>query len=178
MAKTTDTRRRDSIPVEVPYHSKVSLPPRRPAIVRRQRLIDLLAAGSERRVTLMSAPAGYGKTTLLLDFAQSAPVPVCWYSLDERDRDLDTFLRYFAACGQAQFPRFAGGLATALRADALPPPPAPRLPRGPVRPHLAPAVRAAADVRTPGSGSDKQPRVRVQLRGGRAAVSGRPPQRS
>jgi len=122
MAKTTDTRRRDSIPLEVPYPSKVSLPSRRPAIVRRQRLIDLLAAGSERRVTLMSAPAGYGKTTLLLDFAQSAPVPVCWYSLDERDRDLDTFLRYFVACGQAQFPGFAGELATALREDALPGP--------------------------------------------------------
>src|SRR3990172_11691447 len=122
MAKTTDTRRRDSIPLEVPYPSKVSLPSHRPAIVRRQRLIDLLAAGSERRVTLMSAPAGYGNTTLLLDFAQDAPVPVCWYSLDERDCDLDTFLRYFVACGQAQFPGFAGELAAALPEHALPAP--------------------------------------------------------
>src|SRR3989304_1733644 len=90
MARTTDTRRRDSIPLEVPYPSKVSLPSHRPAIVRRQRLIDLLAAGSERRGTPMSAPAA--------------------------------FLPSFVACGQAQFPGFAGELAAALREDALPGP--------------------------------------------------------
>src|SRR3990170_6870487 len=114
MAKTTDTRRRDSIPLEVPYPSKVGLPVRRPAIVRRQRLIELLAQGLQRRITLVSAPAGYGKTTLLLDFAESWDVPVCWYALDERDRELETFLRYFFASGQRQFPGFGGELAQAL----------------------------------------------------------------
>src|SRR5881628_4252007 len=103
--------------LEVPYPSKAALPVRRPAIIRRQRLIDLLSQAVERRIALVSAPAGYGKTTLLLDFAQSRSEPVCWYALDERDRDLRTFLRYVVASGQKQFPEFGAELAKALRND-------------------------------------------------------------
>lgn len=102
------------MPLEVPYPSKVILPVRRPAIIRRQRLIDALSRAVERRVALVSAPAGYGKTTLLLDFAQSSSDAVCWYALDERDRDMHTFLRYFLAAGQRQFPGFGAELAQAL----------------------------------------------------------------
>ena len=91
----------------VPYPSKVSLPARRPAIVRRERLTVALEKGAEGRITVISAPAGYGKTTLLLDYAQSAKDLVCWYGLDERDCDLDTFLRYLIAAGREQFPDFA-----------------------------------------------------------------------
>ncbi len=116
MAKPVDTRRGHSAPLEVPYPSKVTPPVRRPAIVRRQRLIESLSRAVELRVTLVSAPAGYGKTTLLMDFAQSWNDPVCWYALDERDRDLDTFLRYFLAAGQRQFPDFGAALAQALEA--------------------------------------------------------------
>ena len=108
--------------MEVPYPSKVTLPARRPAIVRRQRLIELLAQGLERRITIVSAPAGYGKTTLLLDFAQSWQAPVCWYALDERDRELEAFLRYFLASGRRQFPAFGAELARALqRGEPVPP---------------------------------------------------------
>ncbi len=91
MAETAETRKRGRIALEVPYPSKVRLPVRRPAIVRRERLIEALSHARERRITLVSAPAGYGKTTLLLDFAQAATDPVCWYGLDERDRDAATF---------------------------------------------------------------------------------------
>ncbi|MBI2913394.1 MAG: tetratricopeptide repeat protein [Chloroflexi bacterium] len=101
--------------MEVPYPSKVNLPARRPAVIRRQRLIELLAEGLQRRLTLVSAAAGYGKTTLLLDFAQSWNAPVCWYSLDERDRDLQTFLRYLLASGQRRFPGFGMELARELQ---------------------------------------------------------------
>ncbi len=116
MADKTQIRNRARAPVEVRYASKVVLPARRPAIVRRQRLIAALAQSAERRITVVSAPAGYGKTTLLLDFAQSCSDPICWYAIDERDREMDTFLRYFVACGQAQFPAFGAGLAKALQA--------------------------------------------------------------
>ncbi|MGH8629293.1 MAG: AAA family ATPase, partial [Burkholderiales bacterium] len=92
----------------------MTLPARRPAIIRRQRLVDALAEAVEHRVALISAPAGYGKTTLLMDYAQSLGEPVCWYSLDERDRDLNTFLRYFLAAGRRQFPEFGPELAEAL----------------------------------------------------------------
>lgn len=98
----------------VPYPSKVTLPSTRSVIIRRQRLVDALSAALERRVVLVTAPAGYGKTTLLLDFARSSPLPVCWYSLDERDRDLETFLRYFLAAGQRQFTGFGADLARVL----------------------------------------------------------------
>jgi ATP/maltotriose-dependent transcriptional regulator MalT/DNA-binding SARP family transcriptional activator len=102
--------------LEVPYPSKVSLPVRHPGIVRRQRLVEELEQALLRhRLTIVSAPAGYGKTTLLYDFAQDCPQPVCWYSLDERDCDLQTFVRYFLAAGRANFPEFGPELARALQ---------------------------------------------------------------
>ena len=97
--------------MEVPYPSKVRLPVRRPAIIRRQRLIEALSRALEQRITLVSAPAGYGKTTLLLDFGQVATEPICWYALDESDRDLDTFLRHLVASGQVRWPEFEIGRA-------------------------------------------------------------------
>jgi LuxR family maltose regulon positive regulatory protein len=122
MAEKTQTGRGAPAPLEVPYPSKVSPPTRRPAIVHRQRLIERLAEGMTCRVTLVSAPAGYGKTTLLFDFTQSWKHPVCWYALDERDRDSDTFLRYFLACGQREFPDFGRDLTAALASgEALSP---------------------------------------------------------
>ena len=114
MAETAETRKGGPVALEVPYPSKVRLPVRRPAIIRRQRLIDQLSNALTQRITLISAPAGYGKTTLLLDFAQAAGEPICWYALDERDRNLDTFLRYIVASGQASRPTFGAELAATL----------------------------------------------------------------
>src|SRR3989442_8512989 len=78
MPRSAETRRGRSEPLGVPYPSKVTLPARRSTIIRRQRLIDSLSQAVERRIALVSAPAGYGKTTLLMDFAQSWSDPVCW----------------------------------------------------------------------------------------------------
>jgi ATP/maltotriose-dependent transcriptional regulator MalT len=115
MPRKTDAQ--DST-LEVPYPSKVTLPVRRPAIIHRQRLIDALAAALEHRLTVLSAPAGYGKSTLLLDFAQSWKHPVCWYSLDERDRWLPTFLRYLLCSLRNRFPGIGAELEKALLKDA------------------------------------------------------------
>jgi ATP/maltotriose-dependent transcriptional regulator MalT/DNA-binding SARP family transcriptional activator len=101
--------------LEVPYPSKVELPVRRPAIVRRGRLLERLSSAADHRITLLSVPPGYGKSTLLLDFAQSQDVPVAWYSLDERDADLPLFLRYFAAAGLKIHPKFADGISAAFQ---------------------------------------------------------------
>ena len=114
MTETAETRKRGQSALEVPYPSKVRLPVRRPAIVRRERLIEALSRARERRIALVSAPAGYGKTTLLLDFAQAAREPVCWYALDERDRDARTFLRYLLASAREQYPEFGSELAAEL----------------------------------------------------------------
>ncbi len=100
--------------LEVPFVAKVRLPERRQAIVHRERLAQALGEASKNRIAIVSAPAGYGKTTLLQDFVQAGDASACWYGLDERDRELDTFLRYFVASGQQTFPGFGSELVKAL----------------------------------------------------------------
>ncbi len=77
MAKRSDVRGQNQ-PASVPYPAKLTLPSQRAKIINRKRLIDLLAEHTSQLVTIVSAPAGYGKTTLLLDFARSWNAPVCW----------------------------------------------------------------------------------------------------
>ncbi len=114
MAGKTKAARAKTVSLDVPYSAKIEIPKRRRAIIRRQRLVEALAAAADRRIAVVTAPPGYGKTTLLIDFAQSCEGPVCWYSLDERDVNPATFLRYFVAAGRAQFPEFGAELAAAL----------------------------------------------------------------
>jgi LuxR family maltose regulon positive regulatory protein len=60
-------------------------------------LVDRLNRSLSGDVTLVSAPAGYGKTTLIAEWAEQAPLPVAWLTLDETDDDLATFLNYLIA---------------------------------------------------------------------------------
>jgi ATP/maltotriose-dependent transcriptional regulator MalT/DNA-binding SARP family transcriptional activator len=76
------------------FVTKVLVPRRRPDTIRRERLLDLLYANLDHRLTIVHAPAGYGKTTLLVNFVHDLAMPVCWLSLDEEDKDQATFLRY------------------------------------------------------------------------------------
>ena len=85
--------------------TKLYIPPVRPEIVSRPRLIERLNEGLHRRLTLISAPAGFGKTTLLSEWihcrgAVTAPLQVAWLSLDEGDNDPTRFLAYFVAAIQ------------------------------------------------------------------------------
>ncbi len=101
--------------------AKTHLPPRRADILRRPRLVDQLYAHIEKQLFLVSAPAGYGKTSLLLDFAHDAEFPVAWYALDEFDNAPHIFLEYLIASIRVHFPAFgAQALATLERvADSL-----------------------------------------------------------
>ena len=65
-------------------------------------LVDYLNTGltSGRKLTLISAPAGFGKTTLVSEWITGCGKPVAWLSLDERDNDLARFLQYFVAAIQ------------------------------------------------------------------------------
>ena len=67
--------------------TRVRPPHVRRDLVSRPRLLGLLESGAGRRLTLVSAPAGFGKTTLLAEWASTAGRPVAWLSLDEEDRD-------------------------------------------------------------------------------------------
>ncbi len=88
------------------FITKVSVPRRREDIIRRQRLIDLLHDHIHLCVQVLSAPAGYGKTTLLVDFTNDLDIPVCWYSLDTSDRDPRLLLEGILASIRFHFPNF------------------------------------------------------------------------
>lgn len=77
--------------------TKLYIPPPRPGLVTRGHLIERLNAGLTGRLTLVSAPAGFGKTTLLSAWAAHSDRPCCWLSLDEGDNDPGRFLAYFVA---------------------------------------------------------------------------------
>jgi LuxR family maltose regulon positive regulatory protein len=74
--------------------TKVHIPKTRSDLVRRVRLQEMLSANQKRKLTLISAPAGFGKTTLLSDWLQGVKRSVAWISLDRGDNDLTRFLSY------------------------------------------------------------------------------------
>ena len=80
--------------------TKLYIPLVRPGFVPRPRLIEQLNAGAHRKLTLISAPAGFGKTTLLGEWIQQSSVPVAWVSLDKGDNDPARFWAYFVAALQ------------------------------------------------------------------------------
>jgi LuxR family maltose regulon positive regulatory protein len=80
--------------------TKMYIPPPRPELVQRPRLIMRLNAGLHRKLTLISAPAGFGKTTLLSDWLHGLQDGTGWLALDERDNDLMRFLAYLVAALQ------------------------------------------------------------------------------
>jgi LuxR family maltose regulon positive regulatory protein len=76
-------------------HTKFYLPKAREQLVHRSRLTHLLEEGLQGRMVLLSAPAGYGKTSLLADWTQEFHHPTAWLTLDENDNDTARFMEYF-----------------------------------------------------------------------------------
>ena len=75
--------------------TKLFIPSPRPELVSRPRLLERLESGSATKLTLITAQAGFGKTTLLSEWISQCARLVCWLSLDEGDNDLQRFLKYF-----------------------------------------------------------------------------------
>ncbi|MBZ0307292.1 MAG: AAA family ATPase, partial [Anaerolineae bacterium] len=80
--------------------TKLYIPQRRPQAVPRPRLVKQLNDGRHRKLTLISAPAGFGKTTLVSEWLAQAEGSAAWLSLDESDNDLTRFLTYLVAALQ------------------------------------------------------------------------------
>ena len=98
---------------DLEFATKCLVPSKGEHVIPRRRLIDLLHKQIDKRVQTLSAPAGYGKTTLLTDFAAELEAPVCWYSIDASDQDASQLVegivysirRNFAEFGQATLNR-------------------------------------------------------------------------
>jgi LuxR family maltose regulon positive regulatory protein len=103
--------------------NKLFIPPPRPKAVRRLDLIERLNEGlsANRKLTLISAPAGFGKTTLVSEWIATCQRPVAWLSLDAGDNDPACFLTYLVAALQTVAPKIGEGALGALQSPQPPP---------------------------------------------------------
>jgi LuxR family maltose regulon positive regulatory protein len=92
-----------SIPVT---QTKVMVPRRREDLLTRQRLLDQLYELLDYKLIVTTAPAGYGKTSLLVDFANQSELPVSWFALDNLDQEPQRFITHLIACIAHTFPSF------------------------------------------------------------------------
>ena len=125
--------------------TKLYIPSSRQNVVRRSRLTERLNAGLHGKLTLISAPAGFGKTTLLTSWLAERqkeegkrqneptapdllpfhfallPSQVAWLSLDEGDSDPTRFLTYLVAALQTIAPTIGAGVVAVLQSPQPPP---------------------------------------------------------
>ncbi len=101
--------------------TKLYIPPPRPKVVLRPRLIERLNEGPHRRLTLVSAPAGFGKTTLLSEWIAGCGRPAAWLSLDRGDNNPTRFLAYLVASLRAVAADIGEGVLGALQSPQPPP---------------------------------------------------------
>jgi LuxR family maltose regulon positive regulatory protein len=108
----------DSLPL---IRTKLYRPRISAGLVSRPRLLERLEQRRGRPLTLVVAPAGYGKSTLVASWLETCSCPGAWLSLDEDDNDLALFLSYFSAAIRTMFPGAVGETSALLKAASLPP---------------------------------------------------------
>ncbi len=101
--------------------TKLYIPPPRPHVVSRPRLIERLNEGLHRKLTLISAPAGFGKTTLVSEWLAGYERPATWLSLDKGDNDPSRFLTYLVAALQTIAVNIGEGVLGILQSPQPPP---------------------------------------------------------
>src|SRR4030065_1913973 len=100
--------------------TKLYIPPPRPKMVLRPRLIERLNEGLQCKLTIISAAAGFGKTSLVSEWIARCGRPAAWLSLDEGDSDPARFISYLVKALQTIQAGIGEGLLAALQS---PPPP-------------------------------------------------------
>lgn len=101
--------------------TKLHIPLARPKTVVRPRLTERLDAGMHRKLSVVSASAGYGKTTLISEWARRCGRQIAWLSLDEGDNDPARFFAYLSAALKFAGPKFEGA-AFGLQQSPMPVP--------------------------------------------------------
>jgi LuxR family transcriptional regulator, maltose regulon positive regulatory protein len=103
--------------------TKLYIPPPRPNQIPRPRLIDRLNEGlsARRALTLIAAPTGFGKSTLVSEWLARCGRPAAWLSLDENDNDPARFWLYFINALQRIAPGVGAGLLEIVQTSQLPP---------------------------------------------------------
>jgi LuxR family maltose regulon positive regulatory protein len=96
--------------------AKLYIPSPQTGIVPRPRLVERLNLGLERKLILVSAPAGFGKTTLLSKCIQVCNLQTTWISLDQRDNQPERFLTYFILALQKIEAGIGDGVLNAMQA--------------------------------------------------------------
>jgi LuxR family maltose regulon positive regulatory protein len=89
-------------------------------LVHRARLVEKIDQGIENKLLLINAPAGYGKSTMLAEWATRSKMPVCWLSLDNSENDPLVFFANFISSIQTQHPGFGNSIQTALNSPGAP----------------------------------------------------------
>ncbi len=103
--------------------TKLYIPRLRPRTIPRPNLTGLLNQGPEQgyKLTLVCAPAGFGKTTLVTEWVQTLKRTTAWFSIDEGDNDPARFLAYFIAAVQSLQPELGRDVQAALQSPQPPP---------------------------------------------------------
>jgi len=90
--------------------TKVQIPPQRHDHLLRSRLVESIEHALPRhKLILVTAPAGYGKTTLLAEWARKSEYPTAWLALDEEDREFERFIRYLVTAWETVQPEIRTG---------------------------------------------------------------------
>lgn len=101
--------------------TKLYIPSIRSEIVSRPRLSEKLNTGLHRKLTLISAPAGFGKTTIVSEWAVDSKLPVAWLSLDDGENDPTRFIVYLVAAIRTIAPDFGNDVMGMLQSPQPPP---------------------------------------------------------
>ncbi len=101
--------------------TKLYVPAPRTKVVLRPRLIDRLNEGLQGKLTLISAPAGFGKTSLVSEWVAGCQRPTAWLSLDEGDNDPTRFLTYLINALQTIAPTIGEAILGVLQSTQPPP---------------------------------------------------------
>ncbi|MCQ3930873.1 MAG: hypothetical protein DPW16_10480 [Chloroflexi bacterium] len=90
--------------------TKISVPPPHPDFVSRPRLTARINAGVRGPLTLLSAPAGFGKTQLLAEWAAESAYPIAWLTLSAEDNDYSRFFRYLSSAFRGIEPQLSDAI--------------------------------------------------------------------